>query len=116
GAAQLAAADGARPHRIARDRARRHLERALALDPSCLAARYELAEMDIEEEHPDKALTRLAAAPEPAPAAKPSIPPGGTSTRVDPKNDPNSDRPNKGPERTGEQQPVAGHAAEEGKS
>src|SRR5262249_19777488 len=48
---------------LTRDRARRRLERALSLDPACLAARIQLVDQDLDDDHPDRALRRLSAAP-----------------------------------------------------
>lgn len=61
--AAIASDDPSRPQNIARDRARQRLERALAVDSGCLAARYELAQMDLADDHADRALERLAAVP-----------------------------------------------------
>ncbi len=58
-AAQVAAEDSSRPARIARDRARRSLERALELDPQAERARVNLAAMDLQDDHAEKSLRRL---------------------------------------------------------
>jgi tetratricopeptide (TPR) repeat protein len=64
-AAQLWSEDPTRPFRFARDRARRALERALALDPSLLRARYNLSNIALEADHPREALDRLSEGPAP---------------------------------------------------
>ncbi len=61
-AAQLAAEDPTRPARFARDRARRLLERLVELDPKAVRARANLAQMDLQDDHAEKALERLAGA------------------------------------------------------
>src|SRR5438094_2267600 len=62
-AARVALEDPSRPARFAQDRARRQLERALALEPSLVEARYRLAMMAFEADRPRDALGRLADAP-----------------------------------------------------
>ncbi len=61
-AAQIAADDVTRPASVARDRARRIYEHALAVDPALERARYNLAGMDLELDHPREAIERLAEA------------------------------------------------------
>ena len=58
-AAQLLQEDSSRPARMARDRGRRALERALALDPSLERARYNLALLELNADRPREALARL---------------------------------------------------------
>jgi len=62
-AARVALDDPSRPARFAQDRARRQLERALAIEPSLVEARYRLAMMAFEADRPRDALARLADAP-----------------------------------------------------
>lgn len=64
-AAQLATDDPSRPSRLARDRGRRALERALALDPSLERARYNLALIELNADRPREALARLDAVKQP---------------------------------------------------
>ena len=61
--AEVDAGDPSRPRRVTRDRARRRYQRALSLDPACLQARLALADQDIDDEHPDRAVKSLGAAP-----------------------------------------------------
>jgi tetratricopeptide (TPR) repeat protein len=58
-AAQLWSEDPSRPSRLARDRGRRALERALALDPTLDRARYNLALVDLNSDKPREALAQL---------------------------------------------------------
>ena len=58
-AAQLWSDDTSRPSRLARDRGRRALERALALDPTLDRARYNLALIELNSDKPREALARL---------------------------------------------------------
>ncbi|MCA1664154.1 MAG: hypothetical protein LC659_07790, partial [Myxococcales bacterium] len=58
-AAQLWSEDPSRPSRLARDRGRRALERALALDPTLDRARYNLALIELNADKPREALARL---------------------------------------------------------
>ena len=58
-AAQLWSEDSSRPTRLARDRGRRALERALALDPTLDRARYNLALVELNSDRPREALARL---------------------------------------------------------
>ena len=58
-AAQLWSEDSSRPSRLARDRGRRALERALALDPTLDRARYNLALIELNGDKPREALARL---------------------------------------------------------
>ena len=58
-AAQLRSDDPSRPPRLARDRGRRALERALALDPTLDRARYNLALVELNADRPREALARL---------------------------------------------------------
>ena len=62
-AAQLASEDPSLPARFSRDRARRLLEKALELDPSSVRARYNLALMELQDDHAEKALARIEGAP-----------------------------------------------------
>jgi len=57
--AQLWSEDTSRPSRLARDRGRRALERALALDPTLDRARYNLALFELNADKPREALARL---------------------------------------------------------
>lgn len=58
-AAQLWSEDASRPSRLARDRGRRALERALALDKTLDRARYNLAMLELNGDKPREALARL---------------------------------------------------------
>ncbi|HEY2747408.1 MAG TPA: DUF3857 domain-containing protein, partial [Polyangia bacterium] len=58
-AAQLWGDDSSRPSRLARDRGRRALERALTLDPSLDRARYNLALYELNNDKPREAIARL---------------------------------------------------------
>lgn len=58
-AAALRADDQTRPARLARDRSRRALERALQLDPTLERARYNLALMELNADRPREAIARL---------------------------------------------------------
>ena len=58
-AAQLRTEDSSRPSRLARDRGRRALERAVALDPTLDRARYNLALIELNADKPREAIARL---------------------------------------------------------
>jgi tetratricopeptide (TPR) repeat protein len=64
-AALVALEDDTRPVTLSRDRARRRLMRALALEPRFIRARYLLVTLDLQADRPRDALTRLDAAPKP---------------------------------------------------
>jgi tetratricopeptide (TPR) repeat protein len=64
--ALVALDDETRPATVAQDRARRRLQKALALDPRMVRARYLLATLDLGADRPRDALARLEAAPAPA--------------------------------------------------